>query len=38
MPEELHGWYCTDCCPACNPKVAAQHAVIAEAAPIQQAA
>jgi hypothetical protein len=21
MPEELHGWYCGDCCPACHPKL-----------------
>jgi hypothetical protein len=21
MPEELHGWYCSDCCPACHPEL-----------------
>jgi hypothetical protein len=21
MPEELHGWYCADCCPACHPEL-----------------
>jgi hypothetical protein len=20
MPEELHGWYCASCCPACKPQ------------------
>jgi hypothetical protein len=24
MPEELHGWYCTDCCPACHPELLRQ--------------
>jgi len=22
LPEELHGWYCPNCCPACKPKPA----------------
>jgi hypothetical protein len=38
MPEELHGWYCAKCCPACNPKVVTQHAIRAEQPPAQQAA
>ena len=21
MPEEIHGWYCADCCPACHPEL-----------------
>jgi hypothetical protein len=25
MPEELHGWYCSNCCPACKAQpIAAQ--------------
>ncbi len=23
MPEEVHGWYCTHCCPVCNAQPAA---------------
>jgi len=23
MPEELHGWYCAKCCPACKEAAAA---------------
>ncbi len=38
MPEELHGWYCAQCCPACNPKVVRRPVAAEQQEPAQQAA
>jgi hypothetical protein len=40
MPEDLHGWYCPDCCPACKvqPIAANQLPVEAQQQPVVQAA
>jgi hypothetical protein len=27
MPEDLHGWYCAHCCPACKPQHMTQQTV-----------
>lgn len=37
MPEELHGWYCSDCCPACHPDLL-KPARVRAFEPAQQAA
>jgi hypothetical protein len=33
MPEELHGWYCAACCPACKADAVAQQQPQAEQQP-----
>jgi len=35
MPEDLHGWYCAACCPACKPKAMPQQPEAAPAEPPQ---
>jgi hypothetical protein len=38
MPEELHGWFCSNCCPACNPKTALKKTQAAQQEPAHRAA
>jgi hypothetical protein len=40
MPEDLHGWYCPECCPACKvqPFVAKEHLMESREQTVDQAA
>jgi len=37
MPEEMHGWYCSHCCPVCNAQPVAQPPAEQPASPEPQA-
>jgi len=36
MPEDLHGWYCATCCPACKAQAIPQQPPVMETEPEPQ--